>query len=556
MKPESRDRDRGHDKAALLKAAGISVALGVVTWLLAPFLLPVKLPEDFPKLPDLGPLNPAFRALLESADREARRRPGSAEAVGKLGMVYHANLLFEPAARAYRIAARLAPGDYRWVYGQAFLEEENGGEKEQLKLLQKTIQLKPDYVPALVKLADWNFKVDRLDQAAHYYELAARAPDGGASLQAAFALGRVAARRQEWNKVIESITPLTRTYPHTAPLYGLLQEAYEALGQADKAAEARQSMALAKGKIVPPVEDPFNEQLIGLCYSSTRLLKQAGLLSRIGSAERAVEVGRRAVEADPADPDARQFLARTLLTFYGDKPDALEEALMQLGECLRLRPNDPVPLGGFANDFFKTLKPPAAVARVRDLLRSRSDVQGAHFFLGQAAEALGETGEAVAQYRAALKENPKHSAVYNKLGLIAEKAGKFDEAMANFQKAVQLNPANTSARLNLAIELVKRGDHGRGLKELEELLRHDPYDAAAHFCMGFAYLSSQRTEEAIAKFRQGLRYKPDDAEAHFGLGAALATQQKRAEAVAELREALRLRPNLPQARKLLYQLEQ
>jgi tetratricopeptide (TPR) repeat protein len=556
MKPESRDHDRGYDKVALLKIAGLSVALGVATWLLAPFLLPVKLPADFPKLPDLQALNPGFRALLESADREARRRPRSAEAVGKLGMVYHANLFFEQAAPAYRIAARLAPGDYQWVYGQAFLQEENGGEKEQVKLLQKTVQLKPDYLPALVKLADWNFKADRLDEAAHYYELATRAPDGAASLQVAFAVGRVAARRREWNKVIEIITPLTHAYPHAAPLYGLLQEAYEALGQADKAAEARQSMASAKGKFVPPLEDPFNEQLIGLCYSSTRLLKQAGLLSRVGSADRAIEVGRRAVQADPKDPDSRNFLARTLLTFYRDRPEAIEEALTQVEECLRLRPEDPVPLGGFADDFFKTPKPPAAVARVRELLRSHTAIPGAHFFLGQAAEALGETGEAVAQYRAALKDNPKHSAAYNKLGLILKDAGKSDEAFANFQKAVQLNPASTAARLNLAIMLIQRGNSGQGLKQLDELLRYDPHDAAAHFCMGFAYLSSQRIDEAIAKFRQGLRYKPDDAEAHFGLGAALATQRKREDAVTELREALRLRPNFSPARKLLYQLEQ
>jgi len=157
------------------------------------------------------------------------------------------------------------------------------------------------------------------------------------------------------------------------------------------------------------------------------------------------------------------------------------------------------------------------------LLRSRSDIHGAHFFLGLAADALGETGEAVAQYRAALKDNPNDSAVYTKLGLISESTGKSDEAIALFQKAVQLNPANTSARLNLAIKLVQRGNYGQGLKELDVLLRYNPHDAAAHFTMGFAFLSTQRIDEAIAKFRQGLRYKPDDAEAHFGLGAALAT---------------------------------
>jgi tetratricopeptide (TPR) repeat protein len=555
MKTESRGNDRSHNSAPLLKTAGLSVALGVATWLLVPFLLPVTLPEDFPKLPDLQPLNPGFRALLQSADREARRRPGSAEAVGKLGMVYHSNLLFEQAARAYRIAARLAPSDYQWVYCQAFLQEENGNEKEQLRLLQRTLRLKPDHVPALAKLADWFFKVDRLDEAAHYYEMAARAPAGGASLQAAFALGRVGARRREWNKVIENIAPLARAYPYAAPLHELLQEAYEALGQPDQAAEARQSIGLAKWKVVPPLEDPFNGQLIGLCYSSTRLLKQAGLLSRLGYPDRAIEVGRRAAQVDPADPDVRKFIAHTLLTFYGGEPEAIDEALTQLAECLRLRPADPVPLGGFADDFFKTPKPPPAVARLRALLRSRSDVPGVHFFLGLAADALGETGEAIAQYRAALKDNPNNSAAHNKLGLISNNAGKFDEALAQFQKAIQLNPVNTAARLNLAIVLMQRGNYGQGLKELDELLRFKPHDADAHFCMGFAFLSLKRIDEAIAKFRQGLRYKPADAEAHFGLGSALAAQRKREDAVAELREALRLRPNHPPARELLSQLE-
>ena len=110
MKPESRDDDhRGYDKASLLRTGGLAVALGVATWLLVPLLLPMKLPGDFPKLPDLQTVNPDLRAMLQNADQEARRRPGSAEAMGKLGMAYHANLFMDQAARAYRIAARLLP---------------------------------------------------------------------------------------------------------------------------------------------------------------------------------------------------------------------------------------------------------------------------------------------------------------------------------------------------------------------------------------------------------------------------------------------------------------
>ena len=555
MKLESRDDHRWYDTRPLLKTGALAVVLAGITWLLAPLLLSARLPEDFPKLPELGLVNPGMRASLQAADQEARRSPGSAEVVGKLGMAYHANLFLEQAASAYRIAARSASNDYRWVYCQAFLQEETGNEQEQLKFLQQTVRLKPDHVPALLRLADGEFKRDRLDEAAHYYEKAASAPDGHSSLQAAFGLGRVAARRREWNQVIAQVAPLTRTYPYLQPPYELLQQAYEALGQADRAAEARRGIALSKSKSVPPPQDPLNDQLIALSYNSTRLLKQAGLLSRFGYPDQAIQVARRAADANTRDPDIRDFIARTLLTAYPNKPELVDEALTQITEYLRLRPDDPVPLWGFTNVFFETPKTAASVARISALLGRFADRADAHFFLGMVADARGQNVEAVSQYEAALRNNPNNAAVYVKLGLVCDREAKFDQAIAYFQKALQLEPTNTVARFNLGVALLQRGKDSQGLKELGEVLRLKPHDAATHFCMGFAFLYSKRTEEAIASFSEGLRYQPDDAEAHFGLGSALSAQRRRNDAVAALREAIRLRPNYPEAQALLQHLE-
>ena len=554
MKAEPPAQPGGSGTKSLLKTAGLVAALGLGTWLLAPILLPVKVPEDFPKTPELQTLNPSMRTLLQEVDKEARRKPGSIEAVGKLAMAYHANELMEPAAQAYKIAERLAPNDFQWAYAHAVLQEENGDEKEQVRLLQQTLRLKPDHVPALLKMADWYFKLGRLDEAARSYELAAKAPEGGASLQANFGLGRVAARRKEWDKVIAYAEPLVRSHSHVLPPYELLQEAYGALGQPDRAAAAKRGSALTTWKAVPAVEDPLNEQLAGLCYSPTRLLKHAGLLSRLGYPTRSLQAARRALEAAPADPDVRNFLARTLLTFYAEKPDAIDEALTQLSECLRLRPDDLSPLWLFSSDFLSAPKPPAAVARLHGLMRPHANLPEAHFYLGLVADAEGNAAEAVAQYQAALKVNPTDSSVYNKLGLILDHAGKLDEAVAHFQKSIQLNPANTGARLNLGIALMQRGSYPQAAKEFGELLRLDPHDAAAHFSMGFAYLYSKRVDDAVAKFREGLQYKPGDPDAHYGLASALAAQRKREEAAAEVREALKLRPDYPAAQELLQQL--
>ena len=552
---ETRGRDRAYDWKSLLVTATIAVALGAATWLLAPALLPARLPEGFPAPPDLGKAGPGLRKALAGFEKEARRHPGSAEAVGNLAIAYHANDYFAPAEQAYRIAARLAPRDYRWLYFQAMLKEETGNEQEQFELLEQTVRLQPECAPALLKLADGAFKHDRLDDAAHAYELAGQSAGKEAYLQAAFGLARVAARREDWNQVVARLAPLPQAFPNVRPPYQLLQKAYQALGQTAKAAEMAEALLSGRFTDVPPVSDPLNDRLIEVSYSSTRLLKQAGLLSRFGSPDRAIQVARRAAEANPSDADIRNFIANTQLTFYADSPQAMEDAVTQLGECLRLKPDDLMPLWSFSKVFFEKPKAPATVERLRALLRQHSQGGEGHYCLGLAADAQGDSAAALSEYQAALKINPDNGAASNKLGVLMEKDGKLEQALAYFQKSVQLDPRNAVARMNLGVALLQREDYVRGMHEVDEVLRLTPHDPAAHFCMGFALLYTRRADEAVAHFREGLRYRPGDAEAHYGLASALSTQGKRADAAAEATEALRLQPGYRDARQLLLQLQ-
>jgi tetratricopeptide (TPR) repeat protein len=339
------------------------------------------------------------------------------------------------------------------------------------------------------------------------------------------------------------------------PPFELRQEAYQGLGQNAKAAEAQQAALSSKVKVVPPLEDPLNEQLNSLSYSSTRLLKQAGLLVHQGYPDRAIEAARRAARAEPKDAEARSFIARTLLASYSDTPQAIDEALTELGESLRLRPEDPVALWMFTQDFFASPKSPAAVERLRTLMLPYANRPDAHLYLGMLANARGDLNEAVSQYQEALKKDPNSSGVYDNLGLALDKAGKFDQAIVYFRKAVQLGPMNSTAHYNLGRLLLQQGKDDEGMREIDEALRLKPDHAGSLFAMGFALLNARRPAEAMARLRQGLRYRPADAEAHYGLGAALAMEHKRDEAIAEFHEALRLRPQYPEARELLQQLE-
>ena len=279
------------------------------------------------------------------------------------------------------------------------------------------------------------------------------------------------------------------------------------------------------------------------------------MLSQLGYPDRAIEVARRAAEAEPKDADVRHFIAHTLLAAYSYQPESVDEALTQLTECLRLRPEDPVPLWLFAQDFFNSPKSPAAVERLGALMSRYAKRSDAHLYLGRLANARGDFNEAISQYQAALKSNFNTSGVYDNLGVAMDRAGRHEEAIADFQKSVELDPTNATAHFNLGLSLQQQGREPQGMKEVAEAIRLKPDYPDAHFCLGFAYLNARKIDDAIARFREGLRYRPGDSEGHYGLGSAYALQHKREEAIAELREALKAAPNHPDARGLLQQLE-
>jgi tetratricopeptide (TPR) repeat protein len=513
------------------------------------------LPKDFPDAPDPKSLAPGLGRLIGSADAQARAHPASAEDIGNLGMVYHANQFYDRAASAYKTASRIAPGDYRWFYYQALVEEENGLEKPQFALLQETVRLQPDFQPALVKLGDICFKQDNPDEAARYYDRAAKAAGGASSPQALFGLARVAAKRDDWRKVTEWLEPVAREYPRFRPPRQLLADAYEALGQAESADEERWGLLREDLTPVPPAKDPLAEALLPLCYSSTRLLKEAGLLNRFGDPDRALEVARRAIEVSPNDADARHFVSRVLLESRGGNPAAVDEALTQLDEGLRLRPDDLVPLYYAAAFLFKQKRTDAAVERLRGMLARNTGSAEAQYYLGMVADRQGRDREAMAHYQDALRRDPGYAEPYHRIGLILASQGRLDQAIGYLRNAVSLKPMFIGARSHLGAALEYQGKVGEAMEQFREALRLKPNDTEPRLLLAGLLARQGKFEEAAELFRETTLITPGDAEAYYGLGSALAGQGKREEAVRELQRALQLRPKYENALRKLKEIE-
>ncbi len=586
MSTDNRDR---LNRAWLWKTVALASFLGLGTWLLLTLRVPHQVPADFPGLPDLKAQTGELRKLLIDADAEARRHPGSPAAIGRLGMIYHSNQLYGEAESAYRIASRLAPGDYYWSYCRALMDEENGDESGQRELLLETVAQRPGFAPALQKLADLYFKQDMLDEAARYYERGVASAGRNSALQAAFGLARVATRRRDWPKVIEYVAPLIRAYPQIRPPYQLLADAYDALGRPEKAEEARANLLRSGLIVVPPIEDPVSDELLNLCCSSTRLLKQAEFLGRFGYSDQQLNLARRAVKVQPDDPDAHHFLARTLLKTHGTDHKAVDEALVHLNEGLRLRPDDFRPALLVADIFFSQNQTDAAIEQLRALMARNVGSAEACYFLGVATEYQGKIAEAAAHYRDALKKKPDYPEPYLKLGVILAGEGKLDQAIEEFQRAIRLKPTFDLAYYNLGLALEQQGKPERAIEPFEkvavlkpgfaparyhlgmvleqrgkideavaqysEAIRLEPNNGEAHLMLGLALAHNGRFDEAARQIRETLRITPEDADAHCGLGSVLLSQGEVEAAAEEFRQTLRLQPNHAEARSQLQRLE-
>src|SRR6185436_3125452 len=144
-----------------------------------------------PQMPDVAGQPPAVVQHLVDADRLARRSPTSASAVGALGMAYHADLFYAPAAQVYRVAVDLDPDEWRWPYYLALVHLERGEAAQAADRLGAIVKAKPDFPLAWLQLGDAEFKQARYGQADEAYERAARSSASGAA-----AAGISTARRE------------------------------------------------------------------------------------------------------------------------------------------------------------------------------------------------------------------------------------------------------------------------------------------------------------------------------------------------------------------------
>ena len=465
----------------------VAVALGAVISVGVSHSRQAAYAAQLPSLPDLSNQPSAVREHLTEADRVARARPTVAEAVGALGLAYHADLFYDQAEHAYAIAEELSGFAWRWTYYRALVQGMRGNTDGLADGLGRVVAAAPDFGPAWWRLGDAEFKVGRYDRAGAAWRHALPLPEPARSADqpvssahtasapvsayAALGLARLAMVQGEAGRAGTMLEEVTATAPRFGPAFRLLGNAYMTL---DRVEDGERALRIAdRLPKYAPYLDPLTEALVQESRSTTFLLQQASTADLTTNAAWREYLVRRALEFDPDHLDALFDLAtmfRVLLRY--------DEALELLERHRRLRPGNFQVLA----DIGRCLSGLRRYAEAEPVFRralAGLDNADTRYDLGLVLDRVGQLAEAVVEYQRALDRDPNHLDALNNLGAALAGQGQLAAAAHLFERLVAVNPDDADARANLGVVLIASGAYDLATRRFREALRLEPDHARA-----------------------------------------------------------------------------
>ena len=439
--------------------------------------------EAPPPLPpvDLAAFEPAVREQLAAARRAAEASSSGAGAAdpaaraaawGDLGRLYHAYGLLEPAIAAYRHAAAAAtPDDARWTYLLGVARQEAGELEAAAESLAAAHDAEPDDFAAAVRLGQVLLDLGRLDEAEDAYRAALAADPRSAA--ARHGLGRTALLAGDLAAADEHLTAARRLAPDAAPVAHALAELHRRRGEPQRVAAVSGTAPLA-------FPDPQVEAMRRLATGAASQVMRGARALAAGAGGAAVDELRRAVAADPTDPEARLGLAHALLRSGEPSPAAAAEARRQIEAMVAAAPGEPRyryqaglllgALGDWAGAAGELERALALDPANRDALFR---LAGALAFAGDHAAAIDRYGQVIAaEGDPAVRAEAHYLRGESRLAL----GGAAAAAGADFERALALQPLHADARLQLARLLAAAGRPAEALALLDAGLALAPGD--------------------------------------------------------------------------------
>lgn len=432
-----------------LSGVGVLIVLGSSGWWWQAAKVRAAVAAVVPARPGLQGQGPGLGERIEVAERRARSVRTAIAGLAELARLYHANGFLPQAGECERALTGLDRSNPLWPYLLAHTLGGYGDLDAALPLLQRTVELAPDYVPAQIQLADALFKRNENARAAAVYrQVLDRDPTNGYALiglaRTELAAGLPAAAQQRLQRLVAA-------QPEFVAAWTLLINIDEQLGdQAAAATHRRQAPPTDRSYEMP---DPWVDELMMECHDPYRLAVAAAAADPANNQARARQLLERATAIAPEGDLAFRLLGN-LLADLGE----FAAARRNLERATVNNPKDPDNWSYLVRVLKSMADMPAANRALDAGLAHCPDAPVLHLERGRRLVAAGQLEAAAGAFAYAQQLRPNDSSAPMELARVLFRQDRLEEGVAELRKVVQIDATHPVAVVLLARYAINNGD--------------------------------------------------------------------------------------------------
>ena len=241
--------------------------------------------------------------------------------------------------------------------------------------------------------------------------------------------------------------------------------------------------------------------------------------------DKAVEVAKKAVEANPKDRELKLMLASELLD-EGRSDEGVDLAKSLLDNSDQDR-QVWLALGNMYTRLHRWKEADEALDKAATLTTKKEDKIYLLFLRGALADREKRTDQAEPYFRQALELDPQNAMTLNYLGyMLADKGIRLSEALRLIRKAVDLEPMNGAYLDSLGWAYFKLGEYELAEQNLRQAVERDQTDPTVHDHLGDLYEKTGRIRLAAAQWELSLSQYTKSPAADYEPGDVAKVQHK------------------------------
>lgn len=253
----------------------------------------------------------------------------------------------------------------------------------------------------------------------------------------------------------------------------------------------------------------------------------------------AEEVLRKAIKADPKNPEYLSNLATALL-----KQDRIDDAIATYEQAISIDTDNKDARIGLANALLEKDDPDASIAYFEDAIKRAPDMPGPLSHLGKALIDAKKYKEAVGVLFKSLELQINFAPAHTNLGIAFQEMDMLNDALECHKTSLLLDPTDIYAHNKIADTYIKRKEYDKANEHYARVIELAPKDPNSYARLASSYVSYQnRYEEAMELLHKALAIDPKHPLTLNNLGAVMYDHGETKSSLQYFKDALALRPN-------------